>query len=291
MSRNTEYTTPLQGTPYYVSTGIIQAVDQYGSRFSVGEISYQRFDDQNFQYVISPYWSMIQELPEGIFAGIPGIDLEHHKEHYYRVNLTPSFVEMRTPGPSREDLWELLEEVGLDYYDRFEWMLRAGKRCGDDNLIVVRKREAKRCYSSLKIEDLDDLQPMDRVSLKEMYDISGANKELTYVLFRLLYSGASIHIEHENRDLSECERRTMLYLLRIMMKYSENYSSIRQREGIIQAKKEGKYTGRKKIPVDRILLSYVAKEFRNGKVSEKEAMKKLGIPSRSTFYRRLKEIE
>ena len=240
MSRNTEYTTPLQGTPYYASTGIIQAVDQYGSRFSVGEISYQRFDDQNFQYVISPYWSMIQELPEGIFAGIPGIDLEHHKEHYYRVNLTPSFVEMRTPGPSREDLWELLDEVGLDYYDRFEWMLRAGKRCGDDNLIVVRKRETKKCYSSLKVEDLDDLQPMDRVSLKEMYDISGANKELTYALFRLLYSGASIHIEQEKRDLSEHERRTMLYLLRIMMKYSENYSSIRQREGIIQAKKEGK---------------------------------------------------
>ena len=66
----------------------------------------------------------------------------------------------------------------------------------------------------------------------------------------------------------------MLYFLGIMMKYSENYSSIRQREGIIQAKKEGKYTGRKQISVDRVLLSYVAKEFRSGKMSEQEAMKK-----------------
>ena len=108
-------------------------------------------------------------MPEGIFSGIPGIDLEHRKEQYYRVNLTPSFIEMRTPSPSREDLWELLEEVGLDYYDRFEWMLRAGKRCGDDNLIVVRKREQKRDYFSLSVDDLNDLQPQDVVFLEEMY--------------------------------------------------------------------------------------------------------------------------
>lgn len=43
------------------------------------------------------------------------------------------------------------------------------KRCGDDNLIVVRKREQKRDYFSLSVDDLNDLQPQDVVFLEEMY--------------------------------------------------------------------------------------------------------------------------
>ena len=38
-------------------------------------------------------------------------------ERYYRVNMMPYFISERTPSEKREDLWELLEEVGLDYYD------------------------------------------------------------------------------------------------------------------------------------------------------------------------------
>lgn len=163
MSSTTEYTTPLSGIPYYVSTGIIKSVDGRGSHFPVGEISYERFDDQNFQYVISPYWNEIDTLPNNIFFGIPGIDPAKRQERYYRVNLTPAFIEMRTPSPGREDLWELLAEVDLDYYDRFEWLLRSGKRCGDDNLIVVRKRSNKVFNLASDELSLNDLQPGDEV--------------------------------------------------------------------------------------------------------------------------------
>lgn len=41
-------------------------------------------------------------------------------------------------GPSREDLWELMERVGLEYYDRFEWLIRTDLRAAIDNLIVER---------------------------------------------------------------------------------------------------------------------------------------------------------
>ena len=139
MALTSEYTTPLTGKPYFESVGIIKAIDEKGSSYSVGEIAYQRFDDQNYQYVFTPYWNEIDSLPTEIFDGIPGLNMELRLEHYYRVNMTPSFIEKRTPSLAREDLWELLEAVGMDYYDRFEWMLRTNKRCGDDNLIVVRK--------------------------------------------------------------------------------------------------------------------------------------------------------
>ena len=37
--------------------------------------------------------------------------MELRLEHYYRVNYVPVFMTERTPGESREDLWELLESV------------------------------------------------------------------------------------------------------------------------------------------------------------------------------------
>ncbi|MDD7509233.1 MAG: hypothetical protein PUK11_00505, partial [Oscillibacter sp.] len=52
----------------------------------------------------------------------------------------------------------------------------------------------------------------------------------------------------------------------------------------------GKYAGRKRIVVDPNLFRQVAEDFRNHKVTEEEAMHRTGIRSRSTFYRRLKEI-
>ena len=77
------------------------------------------------------------------FQGIPGLDMSMRLERYYRVNMMPYFISERTPSEKREDLWELLEEVGLDYYDRFEWLLRTNMRCGTDNLIVERADAAQ----------------------------------------------------------------------------------------------------------------------------------------------------
>ena len=98
---------------------------------------------QNFQYIFSPEWSVIDTLPASIFQGIPGLDMSMRLERYYRVNMTPYFISERTPSEGREDLWELLEAVGLDYYDRFEWLLRTNMRCGTDNLIVERADAAQ----------------------------------------------------------------------------------------------------------------------------------------------------
>ena len=115
-----EYTSPLSGSPYYRNSGIIYAVDRCGSKYAVSRVDFERYDDQNFQYVFTPEWSVIDTLPSSIFQGIPGLDMSMRLERYYRVNMTPYFISDRTPSESREDLWELLDAVGLDYYDRFE---------------------------------------------------------------------------------------------------------------------------------------------------------------------------
>lgn len=67
------------------------------------------------------------------------IDMQLRLHHYYRVNYDPIFITGRTPAKTREDLWELLDSVGLDYYDRLEWLIRTDLRASCDNLIVERK--------------------------------------------------------------------------------------------------------------------------------------------------------
>ena len=65
--------------------------------------------------------------------------------------MTPVFISQRSPSKNRENLKELLDSVGLDYYDRFEWMLRTETRCGDDNFFVVRKPNVDNKHKKINI--------------------------------------------------------------------------------------------------------------------------------------------
>ena len=290
MIRTTEYTTPLQGTPYHRSIGIIKAIDLDGSHYCVGEISYELFDEQNFQYVVTPYWEQIAYLPKRIFSGLPGFDLDVKREHYYRVNITPTFIQMRTPSESREDLWELLEEVGLDYYDRFEWLLRSDKRCGDDNLIVSRKQENKEYSDAIADIDLNQIKPGDKITLNKLHNITANDPDFARCMYRLLVNGADVHILEEDRQIGVDERKWMLYLLLNLLEYSENYSKVRQEVGIYKAKRAKKYAGRARIQIDLVKLNEISKKFRSGAISEEEALKTLEI-TRYTFYMRLRELK
>ena len=285
-----EYTTPLVGIPYYRNVGIIKVYDRYNRNYSVGEIIFERFDDQNFQYIIKPYWKFINQLPRGLFQGIPGINMDLRKEAYYRVNMTPTFISMRTPSESRENVKELMRAVGLDYYDRFEWLLRSEMKCGDDNLLVIRKPIDNLRSKSLEMFENRYLHPGDVVEIEKLSDMKSTNAKLIEELFSLLHSGVQIYIRSENRYIDDNERTTMLYLLKNMLECVDRNNKNRRIEGIEVAKRNGKYTGRKPIEVDEQLLKQIANAFLNNHMSEQEAMSKLGINSRSTFYRKIRSF-
>lgn len=284
-----EYTTPLDGKPYYRSVGIIQVYDKIDYKYNIGEIIFERFDDQNFQYIFKPYWDLIECLPINLFSGIPGINMEIKKEAYYRVNMTPVFISMRSPSENREDVKELMAEVGLDYYDRFEWLLRTSKRCGDDNFVVIRKKS-----NPIKIERVEDvnqtnLSVEDTIQLDNLSDIKCENSMIIADMFRLLQSGAKIFIKSENRFLEMTERKIMLYLLENMRKRYEENNKNKRLVGIENAKLEGKYKGRKPIEIEEEYLKDIALDFINNRLTEKEAMKRLDLTSRATFYRKIKK--
>ena len=74
-----------------------------------------------------------------------------------------------------------------------------------------------------------------------------------------------------------------------MLASQDRNNKVNRINGIITAKKNGKYGGRKPIAVDTILLQQISYQFKNKTISEKDAMKKLGLVSRSTFYRKIKQ--
>ena len=283
-----EYITPIEGLPYFRSVGIIKAVDKNKNRYNVAKVSFERYDDQNFQYVFSPYWDLIEYLPKEVFDGIPGINMDVKKEHYYRVNMTPSFISKRTPSRTRENVKELLDEVGLDYYDRFEWLLRTERCCGDDNLIVERMREEAITFEKADAETINLVQPGDEIILNSLCDIAPNKKCLSESLFRLLQSGATISVKEDNITFSAESCPNPLYILERMMEYSKAYDVIRRKEGIEQAKSEEKYKGRKKLEIDMLVFEDVADKFAKGIIGETQALTKLNM-SRSTFYRRMRE--
>lgn len=286
-----EYTTPLTGEPDYTNTGIIKAVGKYGEKYSVGKIEYQTFFNEEYQYIITPFWDVIDGLDTTVFQGIPGITMELRLEKYYRVNMEPVFITERSPSKNREDLWELMESVGLDYYDRFEWLIRTELTCGNDNLIVERYRQEPRQFTYEEaIADLAELQYGDCVTIPSQNSISANPSVYTERLLRLLGTGVTVSFEKEGLHIDVQNRDSVMMVLRQQYYAAKLWEKQRRQKGINEAKQRGVYQGRKRIPVDIVQLEKVAALFHDKIITEKEAMERLGITSRSTFYRRLREL-
>ncbi len=66
-----KHTAPLSGEIVSTSVGVIKAVGRYGEKYSVGKIEYQLFSEAGYQYVISPYWDVVDGLGEEGFRESP----------------------------------------------------------------------------------------------------------------------------------------------------------------------------------------------------------------------------
>ena len=283
-------TTPLAGTPSYVNSGIIKAVMKNGEKISVAQIDYQEFDEENFQYVISPYWEIVDGLPASVFQGIPGIDMDLRLETYYRVNYIPTFIAERTPSENREDLWEILESVGLDYYDRFEWLIRTPMRAANDNLIVERRR-TKQVVEKYTTGILSNLQYGDKVIVDSMEAIADTTAGFADEIFTVITNGVDIISESGQMLVDITTRSSMIPIIIAQKIIAQREYAKNRRSGIEQAKKQGKYTGRKPIEVDEKVLRQVNQELKAGLISVEEAMKRTKIRSKSTFYRKVRALD
>ena len=287
-----EYTTPIQDIPMWRNSGIIKAVTDEREKIQVGKITYEEFDDGQFQYIIVPFWPIIDMLPSKVFQGIPGIDMTLRLEKYYRVNYVPTFITERTPGESREDLWELMESVGLDYYDRLEWLIRTDLRAAIDNLIVERAREEKRIGKAQTSEEfthfLEDGQYGDEIEVPRIEILGNGSKTCVKTLNRLMHYGIRLHLQQEQIDLDVESYKNWISIFRQMYEMDEAIRKKQQKAGIEEAKEQGKYKGRKRKGTDTQLLEDAIRAFQEKEMSLEEALHLTNL-SKSTFYRRIRE--
>ena len=236
------------------STGTIKAVMNSGDKISIGKIEYDKLGGDKFEYVVTPYWEIIDGVPAEIFGGLSGIDLEARQDEYRFKNEVPSFLD-------------------------------------EENNLVVEKTISGQAVKKYKGGDISDLKFGDKVIIDDFAVMGETAAELKKNIFDLVVNGVEIAGYGGKSFVDASNRATFVSILSLqrMMEYRDGQE--KRRAGIERAKAEGKYQGRKPIDVDQTELRLVAEELEAGKISVKEAMERTGITSRSTFYRKLKTVK
>ena len=252
----------------YYSRGLIVAKDKFNITYLLSKIEYFYNEDETFKYVFTPSYSTISLLKSDIFQGLPGLNLDIKKEKYERINRVPVFISERVPNKNREDYYELLKEVNMDYMDPIEYLIRVkGQYFGDPYFVIAYK----------------DKEKINLDNLKGKY----TNTELIKIILDNIAIGNDIIF---NDTLINDDNRKLIYDILIKLyKRSVTYKKEKQLEGISLAKINGKYKGRKRIEIDVInFLNYLNK-INNKEITVKEACKNLGITI-DKFYREKKRI-
>lgn len=91
-------------------------------------------------------------------------------------------------------------------------------------------------------------------------------------------------------DVSEMVSKIALTIFSWMAQKETEERKRRQRDGIEAAKREGKYTGRKPVEVDKYEFARLFTEVQKGERTNKYVMDKLGL-KRNTYYKLVEEFK
>lgn len=131
----------------------------------------------------------------------------------------------------------------------------------------------------------------DDVVVVESYSRLARNTaDLLRIVEQLDAKGVGLVSLHENIDTTTPQGRFMLTVFAGLAAFEREQTLQRQREGIAEAKKAGKYKGRQPIAVDDAAFAQQYATWKSGKQTATAAMKNLGLKP-NTFYRRVKEYE
>ncbi len=250
--------------------GFICLEDDYKFIYKIAKIEYEEWEDGAFNYIFRPYYNVIDMLPDNLFQGIPGLDLSLKRAVYERKNTVPVFISERTPSERREDLWELMEESGMQALNRLEWLINTNKRYSGDRFFV-------------KPYDGKDFVNYNVVS---MYDLVRRSDSINKKLLDIICFGDNLYA---NDIVIDDESRYHYYRL-LMPMYIREYErkKMLRLRGIARAKEQNIYKGREQIKIDPLLFDKIANEYMHGKISADQASMILKI-SKATFFRRLRE--
>ncbi len=254
-----------------VTRGIICLKDDAGIEYQISKIEYRLWENEEFEYRFRPDYAVISLLDDSLFQGIPGLDLDAKKEEYVRRNIVPTFISERSPGKNRENLWELLESHGMEYLNQLEWLIRTDTKYIGDRLYVI--EDTVPAAGPINIDE--EMKKCKRA-------VDSTRRLLEYICrgMDIVYGG--FMIDDQNR-------KSCYELLYRMYQKERRFVLQRQKQGIEQAKQDGKYRGRKPLQIDTPRLYEVYRNYKSKQITADEAAETLGV-SKATFFRRIKNL-
>ncbi len=127
----------------------------------------------------------------------------------------------------------------------------------------------------------------DTVIVESISRFARNTRDLLDLVERLTEKGVEFISKKEAIDTTTPTGKFMLTIFGAVAELERKYILQRQHEGIVIAKEQGKYTGRK--PIQPPDFERVVEQWHSGKITAVEAMKVLKL-SKSTFYRKVKYI-
>ena len=250
-------------------SGIICVRGDYNIEYKLCRITQITHKEDDYSYVFEPNYSVMDLLTPFYFDGIPGLDLDLRKTIYMRSHMRPVFISERVPPNNREDLYELLEEVGMTYMDPLEYLIRTDMRYSGDLMYVI--PDEKRMTVNINNDiSKHNLASMIRIILKHVC--------------------AGDNVVFENYQIDDKNRKDAHQLLMSLYSKTIQATEEKRKQGIRFAKENGEYRGRKPIPLDLIAFVDEYNLVKNKKTTAKQAANNLGI-SIDKYYRTLKDLK
>jgi DNA invertase Pin-like site-specific DNA recombinase len=136
---------------------------------------------------------------------------------------------------------------------------------------------------------LDYVREGDTVVVESFSRLARSTRDLLDIVGQLTEKGVQFKSLHENIDTTTPQGRFMLTVFGALAELEREQTLQRQREGIYEAQKAGKYKGRAPIEIDEKKFASICKQWRAGEITAVQAQKRLGLKA-NTFYRRVKQM-
>lgn len=137
---------------------------------------------------------------------------------------------------------------------------------------------------------LDYVRESDTLYVESISRLGRSAKDLLNIIDTLTDKKVTLISHKEKIDTDTTTGKFMLTVFAALSQLEREQLKQRQREGIEIAKAQGKYTGRKPIPIDWDKFSNLYGEWKSKSITGRDFMRRMGL-SVNTFYRRVREYE
>lgn len=131
---------------------------------------------------------------------------------------------------------------------------------------------------------LDFVCEGDTLYVESVNRLERSTKNLLNIIDTLTTKGVTLVSNKENINTDTPSGKFMLTVFAALSQLGRERLKQRQREDIEIAKTQGKYTGRKPIPIDWTKFRQLYGEWKLKKITARDFMKKMDLTS-NTFYR------